>query len=274
MRRANPIRSKSIRILRTVLYLFDDVLFDWNRRENMRSRITFLLCFTVLMGCSWRAEQLRQQPLTLESTIDLDRQMDKAFLLYPFEDLRGGEYGYLYPSTFIPIVQFFHLGFYHRFPEQAGILLANRGGRPVVSVGSMESAMPYLLATMMRQMKLSDRATPLESVNAKVDLRSFDFVVHGKVKKTKFARHVNIVPLAVLGLLGVPYDFQSLEMEYEVLVFRSSDLVHPILRRTYSFNDSTAVGLYYNQSAAFDMFIRGLETTLPKVVRDVASVVR
>ncbi|MBM4370493.1 MAG: hypothetical protein FJ098_02515 [Deltaproteobacteria bacterium] len=229
-----------------------------------------MLCL-IALGCSFRAEQLSQQPLTLDSTVDLRAQTNKKFLIYPFEDLRGGEYGYLYPTALIPVVNFFHIGSYNKFPEQAGILRANRGGRPIVSVGSMDSAMPYLLATMMRQMKFTGNATPLESVNAKVDLRSFDFVVQGKLKKTRYDQHTNLIPLGVLGLLGMPYTFTSLEMEYEVFLFRARDLATPIITRTYSFEDSTAVGLYYNQSAAFDMFIAGLETTLPQVVSDLAA---
>lgn len=237
-------------------------------------RIVLVFVLVAVVGCSYRAEQLRQQPLTLARTVALDRQGTKAFVIYPFEDLRGGEYGYIFPSSFIPIINFLHLGFYNKYPEQAGILTANRGGRPVVSVGSMDAAMPYLLATMMRQMKLSTNVTPLESVNAKVDLRSFDYVIQGKVNSTKFTEQANIVPLGVLGLIGMPFVFSSLEMSYEVLVFRANDLVKPVLRQTYRFEDSTAVGLYYNQSAAFDMFIAGLETTLPNVVADIAGAVK
>lgn len=233
----------------------------------------FLLSLTVV-GCSWRAESLRQQPLTHAKSVSLDTQTDKRFLIYPFDDLRGGEYAHVYPSSYILVANLFHLGGYNRYPEQAGILRASRGGRPVVSVGSLDAAMPFLIATMMREMKFTANATPLESVNARTSLQDFDYVIRGNVKKTKYKSQTNIIPLAILGLLGTPYMFTNFEIEYEVLLFEPSDLSTPLHRETYTFEDSTPVGLYYNSSAAFDMFIAGLETTIPDVVSDIADAVR
>lgn len=224
-------------------------------------------------GCSVRAEQLRAQPITYNRSIESDKQTESRFLIKPFDDLRGGEYSYIYASSFIPVVNFFHLGGYNRFPEQANLLRANRGGRPTVTVGALDSAMPFLLAELMRKMRLSSYATPLEEVNTKVDLRSFDYVVTGSLKTTRFAAHTNLIPLTLIGILGVPYLFTNYELEYDVAVAPAQDPSRPIMKKTYKFTDSTVVGLYYNHSAAFDMFIGALEQTLPTVVEDVAAAV-
>jgi hypothetical protein len=224
-------------------------------------------------GCSIRAEQLKAQPLAHTQSVDAARQTDKKFLVQTFEDLRGGEYGYLYPTSIIPVVNFFHIGAYNKYPEQAGILRASRGGRATVSVGALDSAMPFLLSDMMRKMRFTSNATPLDETNTKVDLRGFDYVVTGKLTNTRFSYHVVMVPLALLGILGVPYTFTFYDLDYEVAVALARDPGAPFMRKTYTFSDSTVVGLYYGQSAAFDMFIGGLEKTLPAVVQDIAQAV-
>ena len=224
-------------------------------------------------GCSIRAEQLRAQPLTYSRSIQSDKQTESRFLIKPFEDLRGGEHSYIYATSFIPVVNFFHIGAYNRFPEQANLLQANRGGRPTVTVGALDSAMPFLLAELMRKMRLTSYATPLEEVNTKVDLRAFDYVVTGSLKTTRFAAHTNLIPLTLIGILGVPYLFTNYELEYDVTVAPAQEPSRHIMTKTYKFADSTAVGLYYNHSAAFDMFIGALEQTLPTVVEDVAAAV-
>ncbi len=227
-----------------------------------------------LSGCGVRAQALKSQPLAFAESVEAPLQTDKRFLIYPFEDLRGGEYGFLYPTSLIPVVNFFHIGNYTNYPEQGAILLSSQGGRPTVTVGAMDSAMPFLLAEMMRKMRLTNNVTPLEGLNTKTDLKSFDYIVRGKLRATTYELHINIIPLAILGLLGVPYQFPNFELAYEVTVTSAARPDTPIFQETYAFSDSTVIGLYYNQSAAYDMFVAGLEDTLPRVVQDVAVAVK
>lgn len=241
--------------------------------SSLRRLAVTTLIAAFCIGCSIRAEPLRSQAITYDRSIDASKQSDKKFLLKPFEDLRGGEYGYIYPTSFIPLVNFFHLGAYYSYPEQANILQADRGGRPTVTVGALDSAMPFLMAELMRKMRLTNNATPLEEVNTKVDLRGFDYVITGALKKTRFAEHVVLTPLGYLGILGVPFAFAYYDLDYEVVVAPAQNPAEPILRKTYTFSDSRVIGFYYNQSAAFDMFIGGLERTLPTVVEDIATIV-
>ena len=104
-------------------------------------------------ACSVGAEQLKSQPLAYTQSVESTRQTNRKFLIQTFEDLRGGEYGYIYPTSFIPVIDFFHIGEYSRYPEQSGLLRSSRGGRPTVTVGALDSAMPYLLAETIRRMK-------------------------------------------------------------------------------------------------------------------------
>lgn len=222
-------------------------------------------------GCSVRAQHLRSHPLNTQSTVDSVRQSSARFLIYPFEDLRGGEYGYIYATSFIPVVDFFHIGSTNEYPEQSGSLESSQGGRPMVTVGSLDTAMPYLLSSLMRQMRLTQSVTPIDEANTQVDLSGFDYVVMGKLRRTHFETHINIVPLGLLSLLGVPYCFVSMDMSYEVDVFRPGSMSVPLAHHTYQFRGSRSVGLYYNLSAYYDLFIEGLEETMPRVVTDLAE---
>jgi hypothetical protein len=225
-------------------------------------------------GCSVRAQALRSQPLAHAESVDGALQTDRKILIYPFEDLRGGEYGFLYPTSLIPIVNFFHLGSYNNYPEQSAILVSDLGGRASVTVGALDSAMPFLMAEMMRKMRLTNNVTPLAEINTKTELSSYDYVIRGKLRVTTFDLHVNIIPLGILAILGVPYQFPNFELAYEVTVTSSARPATPIFQKTYSFDDSTVIGLYYNQQAAYEMFIKGLEETLPQVVNDVAVAIK
>lgn len=242
------------------------------------SRVVSVVALVVLVltpqGCMVRAQQLRSQPLITSKTIPNELQSDKKFLVYPLVDRRGPHYGKTYPSTFIPIVELFHFGFEHYYPESTGILTSNQGGMPTVSVGDFPNAFPYMLAGLMREMRFTSNVTPVDQINAKVNLQSFDYVVMGAVKTTAFEQHVNLIPLAIFAWIGAPYIFVDYSMEYELSLYRSNDMNEPIMTKTYTFEGKRAVGLYYNHSAYFDLFIGALEKTIPKAVKDMAKAIQ
>lgn len=226
----------------------------------------------LLAGCSGsQALRLDSHDISFDGPVEAPEKADAHFLLLPFEDERGPEFGYVYPSTFIPIASLFHMGGYTGYPENAGILKGRQDDQWVVSVGTLDQAMPYLLATLMEQMKLSTNSVPLDSFEVEVAPEPFDYLVKGRLIKTRYNEHVNIVPLGILGLLGAPYRFSDYEMEFEVSVFAAADLASPVLKKTYSFSDEKVGGAYYNHHAAWKMFMAGLENTLPQVIRDVAA---
>lgn len=233
-----------------------------------------LVCVTlsITSACATRAQQLSAQPLTPGKSLSSSDQSNSSVLVYPLIDERGGEYAYLYPTSLIPVVDFFHIGNRSQYPETAG-LVSNQGGRATVTHGSLAPAFPYLMAAMVREMRLTSNVTPIDQINSKVDLTTFDYVIMGKLKRTTLKTHVNLIPLALLGIIGVPYAFTNYELEYEIELYRGGRVDEPIYSETYTYRRKKAVGFYYNGSAHFDMFIGGLEDTLPRAVQDIAAAI-
>jgi hypothetical protein len=224
-------------------------------------------------ACVFRAQALETQPLTHSESVDAHLQSDVSVLVYPLEDVRGGEYGRVYATTVIPVVNFFHVGGVNYYPETAGILRSNQAGKPTITVGALPTAFPYLLAEMMRDMRLATEVMAIDQLNTKADIASFDYVVMGKLRKTKLAYHINPIPLVFLAYLGAPYYFTNYEMEYELVVYRGDAIGEPVFEKNYKYRGGRAVGLYYNHSANFDLFIGSIERTLPEAVRAIAAAI-
>lgn len=241
-------------------------------RKIVTGSIVALALTGLLAGCSGsQALQLRSQPIPFDDPVEAGEKAGANFLLLPFADDRGEEFGYIYPSTFIPVASLFHMGGHTGYPENAGILKNHQDHGRVVTVGTLDQAMPYLLATLMGKMGLTDKAVPLNTFDVEQAPEPFDYLVKGRVIRTLFDEHFNLVPLGLLGPFGVPYRFSDYEMEFEVSVYAAGDLANPVLQETYTFSDEKVGGAYYNHHAAWKMFMAGLEKTLPQVVRDVAA---
>ncbi len=237
----------------------------------------FATCFfcivLVTTGCTASARQLKSQPLKNRKYITNNDQTTARFLLYSLEDRRGYEYGHIYASTFIPGINLLHSGRYHMYPENSGLLASAHYSPKTFLVGSLPSDFPHLLADAIRDNRLSPNATPADRIDVKTDLSTFDYVITGKLKTAEMSTHVNIVPLGFLTLLGVPCVFINSWMIIEVSLFKSSDMKNAIMNRNYYTVDSRMVGLYYNHSAYFDLFVGALEEILPRVVDDLAETV-
>lgn len=236
-----------------------------------------VLCVSLLVvlstRCALRAQQLRMQPMTFNKTVDPANQTSKKYLLYPLEDLRGDKFSFVYPTSYLPPFFFFHAGGWNQYPEQSALVLGSQGGRAFVTVGSLPESFPHLLATAMREMRFTSNATPIEQVNTRVELSSYDYVVTGKLTRRKLSSHVNPIPLLYpVSIIGAPFQFVHFDGEFEVSVFSSGSLDKPLMTKTYSIKGTKLAGLYYGHSAAFDLFIGGLEKTLPQVVTDIAAV--
>lgn len=228
-----------------------------------------LLVSAMLPACTTHVRHLHMLPLNHSEVVPPAEQTETSILLHPFEDLRGGTFSHIFATTFIPVVQLFHLGSSSGYPEMTGILRSSEGGRQVATVGSLPTSLPYLLASMIREMRLTSSATPLTELNNRSDARRFDWHVRGRVLQTHFASQGNVIPLGLLAILGVPFNFVSYQMEYEVQLFARDD-PQPVFVGRYPFRARRAVGLYYNLSAHHDLFVDALEATLPRVVRDLA----
>jgi len=148
------------------------------------------------------------------------------------------------------------------YPEDAG-LLRDRGH--VMAVGSLDTALPVLLARTMEQMALS----PSVAVGG----APADYVVTGKLVRAELNTRKSPIAARVVGLLGIPFASERVDLEYEIWVADARDPSHPIFHRGYTYGERSLVGLYYGHHAAYDLLRRGLDATLPQVVRDIAAVV-
>lgn len=234
----------------------------------MRHRLLAMLAFVPsLFGCVMHAQQLRTLPLVNRTVVEPSQQTTARILIHPFTDLRGDVYSIQSATSQMPIIHAFHKGLDLRFPERAGGLT---GQNNTVLVGELTTALPALLATSMRQMKLSPTAVTLDEMGPQVELDGFDYVVVGNVISSRLVSQDSALAAFALGVLGVPFQRVDFELAYEVLLYRGDDRTHPLWRRTYAFNDWRVGGLYYNRSSARQLFVRGLQETLKAVVNDVA----
>jgi hypothetical protein len=191
----------------------------------------------------------------------------RRVLVMPFEDARGAEWARDTPSAFMPVVSFFHSGRKYLYPEQAGALHTRREGRAAVAGGAFDVALPQLLATTMRKMGWTPNAFTVEEGG------DYDYLVRGRLVETRYQEHASLALALAAGLLGAPCYFTYLDLAFEVSIYRADDQAHPLVAKTYRFHDERIGGLYYNAPSAFGMFVRGLERTLPEVVRDLALAV-
>lgn len=242
-------------------------------RVSTNSVLVIVLA-TLTLGCAVRVQQLKMEPLVHDKSISAADQTDKHFLLYPLEDLRGPNYRRAYPTSYIPVVHFFHAGSRDYYVDSSGSLVSYHGGRSTVTVGALPDAFPHLLANMMRDMRFTPNAVPIDQVNTKTDVSKFDYIVTGKLVKTTIKNHMNFFPLAILAILGVPYQFVNYELEYEVTLSRVGQLDQPMMTKTYTFAGTKVVGFYYGFSVYATLFVDGLEATLPDVVSDLAAAAR
>ncbi len=242
-----------------------------------RSFIYIIFCLAagvIMTGCALRAQQLNAFPLNHDISVDTAMQTDKKILLYALEDLRGGTFGGAMATTFIPVVNLFHAGHYREYAEYSAMLFSRAGGfGGTITVGSMPESYPYLMAAMIREMRLTANATPVSQINTKVDLRSYDYVVTGKLKKTEFTVHFNIIPLGILGILGVPFVFINYEMDYELSFYRADNMNTAIGTKAYTYSGTKVAGQYYGQEACFDHFIGSLEKSMQQGVLDLATAI-
>jgi hypothetical protein len=230
-----------------------------------------LLCLVGAAGCAVHAQPLASLPLCTCARVEPHERTEKRILIAPFEDERGGEYTRQSPDRYIPVVSWFHSAEQIHYPEQAGMLRSRDHSRHTVTVGELGAAMPSLLSDMMRRMQLTNNAVAGKVLETPP--QDYDYVIAGRLKRTRFRADRSAVLHLALGLVGVPYEFAAYDLEYEIVMFDTRNPATPIFRRTYVYRDKRAVGVYYNQEWAYPMFVRGLEQTLPEVVRDVAAIV-
>jgi hypothetical protein len=236
-----------------------------------------LVLLVGLAGCPGpRAVRLDQLTLAQPVALEPGLRSGRRFVVTRFVDERGAEFSRMHATSHMPVINWFHSGHTAAYPESAGLVRESGGRRDAVAVGAFDVALPSLLATTMKKMGLSPNvsATAEASLVAPVTAPEMDYVVSGRLRKAKYTTHESLIACIALGLLGVPFQSQALELELEVYLFQAGAPEHPIWQRSYHFADRRIGGLYYNHPTAHPLFVRALEATLPEVVRDLAVAVR
>lgn len=225
------------------------------------------VCALALVGCSTQRESLSALPLHTPEI--RDTAAGPLVLVHPFTDARPEEFRYTYPTTMIPLVNLFHLGNADRYPEQGETLESSAHGVTTRTTGAFEHDLPVLLSRRIAGV----RVVTLEELQPGEEMAGFEYVITGTVVQTVVDTHVNIIPLAILGIFGAPTAFVDHQLEWEVVVTRADRLDQPLLQRTYVFDERLASGAYYNHSPARKLVVQGLDQTIASASKDIAEVI-
>lgn len=237
--------------------------------SGMRTLDPLPLAFATLctLACSMTREPLSR--VALHTPERRDTATGPTVLVYPFTDARPEEFRYTYPTTFIPVINLFHLGGKDRYPEQSEVLESSAYGVATRTTGAYDHDLPLLLGRRLAGV----RAVALEELRPGEDTAGFEYVVIGTVQQTVVDQHVNIIPLAVLAVLGAPVAFVDHQLEWSVAVYHRDRLDVPLLEHTYAFDDKLVSGAYYNPSPARALVVQGLDTTLASAAKDIGEAI-
>jgi len=239
------------------------------RMNPARLSLFALTTFILGSGCAINARPLSETPIATTRALPATQRTAKHILVVPFEDLRGAEWATTTPDRYIPVVNWFHQSTRVFYPEQAGMLRGYEKHRGFVSTGAIGAALPVVLTRVMQQMGFSDDA---KVDDGKGDGTPYDYVVTGRIKRTCFRHHDSFITALTVGIFGVPFQFARYELEYEVSLYDAKDRATPLFSRSYKYEAKRNIGLYYNHTWAYPMFVAGLADTLPNVVADLATV--
>ncbi len=225
-----------------------------------------LVVFFFASGCATLRQDLAALPVRTSARLESPTtRVARRIALLPFEDQRGGEWVRSSPERYIPVVNMLHRRHDTFYPEQAASLRTSHHGHGVTTVGSLATAMPSLLATTMQQMGTPDEIAMGD--------RSAEFIVTGRIKRTQLREDTVPLSFLVLGALGVPYGVSHYDLAYEVDLFDVRDRTKPIFSRTYDWHGKRTLGVYYHHQFAYDLFIAGLNDTLPAVIADLDAAI-
>ncbi len=227
----------------------------------MRPLVAFSLL--AISGCA----TIHSRPLTslpIDAHQSAVAHSTRRIVLGPFVDARGDQFARI---RALPVVGIFHRSAELYYPEVAGELHGYEDHHAFVTTGSLDGALPSMLAQTMQQMQLAP------SVALASDGRDGDYFVTGKLVRSAL-RH-DTIPIAawVGGLLGVPFAVTHFELAYEVAVYDVKMPTQPLFVRTYEGRGKRVQGLYYNHDSGYALLLENLKATLPEAVRDISRAI-
>ncbi|MEZ4450335.1 MAG: hypothetical protein R3B09_12730 [Nannocystaceae bacterium] len=174
-----------------------------------------------------------------------------SLLICRFEDRRGERFHSPAVLGAIPVAHLLYSADTYHYPDRLVMTRGNLRGRPQLTQGPLDTALPDLLAATL------GRARPrwqIEVTASKDRCRSGGdaaYVIDGAIRRTELKVHMNMVPLGVLGVLGAPTSFVDFVAEVDVEVRRADG--GEAWAQTFRADARKATGLYYNRFAAPDL---------------------
>jgi hypothetical protein len=235
---------------------------------HSRRLVLGLLLPLGISACVMPAKPLAEVPIDVGRRVTTAQHTQKSILILPFEDQRGPAFVKYSPTNFIPLVHLFHDARDTYYPDQGMLRRHDTWTTPGYMLsGSVASAMPMILTRAIKEMGLTETVFPAEWSRYQHD---YDYVLMGRIKRTHFRDdHAGIIDF-LLGPFGVPTGSARYDFEYEITLLDGHDRARVILTRAYRFHDKRTLGAWYNRNWAIDMFLRGLNATLPNAVEDIA----
>lgn len=207
-----------------------------------------------IFGCATTREPVRELPLGEPAAA----APGPAIAVRPFVDARGPIAMRALGTSFVPVLNLFHVGFAGLVPEQAGTVESLRDGRPSIVTGSLERDVPFLLARALPGGRFVEGEA------------GADYEITGTIERSTIREHVNIVPGAVLSWLGLPLQYVDIDLRWTIEVRRCGA---PALTRTYTHAAKKAGGAYYNRQPARALLIAALRATLEQARGEVSGLV-
>jgi hypothetical protein len=222
---------------------------------------TLLASVVLIAGCASTTHVRSLASIPISRQPQPVTRQTRTVAVGPFVDARGDEFA---RSRRGPLAFIFHRSARYDYPEAAGVIQGRDARGRFLTVGSLDTALPALLARSMQQEGVS--ATPAS------EWGGADYFVTGRLIRSTLRR--DTVPIAaVLGLFGVPFKVAHYDFQYELAVYDAHVPTQPIFVRCYQFHDKRVSGLYYNHDAAYSLVASGLEETLADAARDLTQLI-
>ncbi|MBK7828430.1 hypothetical protein [Nannocystis sp.] len=180
-------------------------------------------------------------------------------------DGRGEDASQTIGTSFVPLVNLFHLGATSLVPEQDRAIRSSANGFATQIVGSLDRDLGALLA----------RRVPggvfVEDLPANAP--TADYVLTGTLERTAMRSQLNIFPGAVLSWLGVPFLYTDFELRFSLQLHRCGDRKTASFGKVYEYSGKRVSGAYYNSAAARALLVEGLRQTLDLASADVSAAI-
>lgn len=216
-----------------------------------------LLLSSLASACVVKRETVRALPISKDPKETSGPRID----VEGFLDRRGEDAVKYSATRMIPIVDLFHMAETYLLPEQTAAIRSEANGGATIVTGALERDLPYHLA----------RTISADFGRGITD--DADFHVLGTIEESAIKVHINILPGALLSIVGVPYLYTSFELRWTMTVIRCGDREHPVIQKTYDYSGRERTSAVYGAMAPRKLLIAGITKTIHEARTDILALV-